>query len=441
MRSEGLALLSLLCVACGDIFDDEQGRTGRTTLAYAINTSVARPSEEPLLAIAQKAESFAGYYCEDGDLFVGTTAPLGTPEAKLVASLVEATAVASLCYNRSFPAKVPQVLLVNKKYNFLSLRTFRDTIVDDFFEIDGANSVGIDYVNNRLRLAVEPLKRAHAEALAASYQLPADLHTIVEEPLPTLQVACPNPSNGPDIDIDCFRPIPAGTVIETAGQAGSPVYYKCTIGSANDRYIPGNGWLPGFVTNSHCLPPQLINSGDYVYQPYAAAEHFVAFEFVDPPGWSCGGYTCRYSDAAWMWHYQGGVQHGTITQTLGWSGSKTISSTHPRFYIWGSTSGPQGTQVDKVGRTTGWTMGLISAVCVDQVAPSGIKLVCQDKATYSASGGDSGAPVFYWWWFYGVDTVELMGIHWGRIGNDAIYSPWDNIALELGDIYIQYPYF
>ncbi len=85
----------------------------------------------------------------------------------------------------------------------------------------------------------------------------------------------------------------------------------------------------------------------------------------------------------------------------------------------------------------------MTSICEDQVASSiNHKFICNSRASFSVAGGDSGSPVFYWWWFYGVDTVELIGLTWGSDSNGkGRFSPWSNVENELGSLSIRYPYF
>jgi len=61
-------------------------------------------------------------------------------------------------------------------------------------------------------------------------------------------------------------------------------------------------------------------------------------------------------------------------------------------------------------------------------------MLCQDRAPYIRSGGDSGSPVFFLRATFG--DVDIVGIHWGGdfdgTGNPGIYSPWDGIVTDLG---------
>jgi hypothetical protein len=61
-------------------------------------------------------------------------------------------------------------------------------------------------------------------------------------------------------------------------------------------------------------------------------------------------------------------------------------------------------------------------------------LTNQVYASYTAEGGDSGAPVFYTTEFD--DYVVYVGIHAGRVIESghtvAFYSPWEGIRDDLG---------
>ena len=101
-------------------------------------------------------------------------------------------------------------------------------------------------------------------------------------------------------------------------------------------------------------------------------------------------------------------------------------------------------EVDKVGRTTGWTYGYVDTVCMDMVLtysetpPFTAKLICQDMATYSTDGGDSGAPVMFWKWGgdFSVSHVDIVGVNHSKWGEKAGYSPWAQVSADLGSLYL-----
>ena len=119
---------------------------------------------------------------------------------------------------------------------------------------------------------------------------------------------------------------------------------------------------------------------------------------------------------------------GSLARTTGPNnGSITINGS---FTITGEGSATVGQTVNKVGRTTGWTQGLVTNTCVNTgVSGSNIVQLCQTFVSAGVGGGDSGSPVFR-----GTSSVTLVGILWGgnSSGTQFVYSPIANIEQELG---------
>ena len=149
------------------------------------------------------------------------------------------------------------------------------------------------------------------------------------------------------------------------------------------------------------------------------------------------GRRCRFSDAALV-QSNGDQAVGYIARTTSrgrYSGSLTISASNPHLSFT-SQSGVAfpGTQVEKVGRTTGWTYGPVTSFCADvNVSGTDITLFCQTLVDAGGAGGDSGSPVFAWdGGYYGLAT--LHGILWGvnSSGNVFVFSTIGNVERELG---------
>ena len=111
-----------------------------------------------------------------------------------------------------------------------------------------------------------------------------------------------------------------------------------------------------------------------------------------------------------------------------------------RLAITGRAAFPfQGETVHKVGRTTGWTYGPVSATCRDiNVSGSDVTLFCQSLVRSGVGGGDSGSPVFY---SLAGNKARLVGILWGggidQQGSTTFaFSPLENIEEELGPLKI-----
>ncbi|HEY9506407.1 MAG TPA: hypothetical protein VIQ27_10575, partial [Gemmatimonadales bacterium] len=103
-----------------------------------------------------------------------------------------------------------------------------------------------------------------------------------------------------------------------------------------------------------------------------------------------------------------------------------------RFTIIAEAGASTGQTVHKVGRTTGWTRGGVSATCVNvNVSGTNITQLCQTLVTAGVGAGDSGSPVFRRQ--SGTNNVRLVGILWGGDGTNLyVYSPISNIEAELG---------
>src|SRR5262249_7801342 len=151
-----------------------------------------------------------------------------------------------------------------------------------------------------------------------------------------------------------------------------------------------------FVTASHCSDKQSVVEGTEYFQPLeSVAGSFIGTEVEDPPlfrGDACPtGRRCRFSDALRA-AYANGVSFslGTIARTTGPNnGSLTIDGSFDINKEASSTTFVVGDIANKVGRTTGWTQGEITATCVDtDVFGSNITELCQTFVHAGVGGGD-----------------------------------------------------
>jgi hypothetical protein len=105
---------------------------------------------------------------------------------------------------------------------------------------------------------------------------------------------------------------------------------------------------------------------------------------------------CRFADAAaFAWSSTAGVtaQVGALARPF--VGTINIDPATPTFAVTGSVGlGDWVTQVDRIGRTTGWSGGSIFRRCVSWANNNGIVNLCQNEANITVDGGDSGGPVF-----------------------------------------------
>ena len=217
----------------------------------------------------------------------------------------------------------------------------------------------------------------------------------------------------------------------------------CTLGFNADAL----GWS-GFVTNSHCTAVTGSLESSLFWQ--AAQPNCTGFlcgfphgiEIADPPYqpalydvFGCpAGRACRFSDSAFVRYTVPSVSGGhriagpSAFNTLGWNGADT-------FDVAFGADAFVNSAVQKVGATTGRTLGFVTATCasVNASNPDGTDTgrtnLCQNLAIYSSQGGDSGSPVFTPWY---KGTAILRGLNWGGNGTVAAFSPVSSVVAELG---------
>jgi|GEM_PF-6753046 len=224
---------------------------------------------------------------------------------------------------------------------------------------------------------------------------------------------------------------------------------SCSIGAV--AYSSTHGAV--FVTNSHCTYDQggvsTGTAGEF-FQHYPSQPLFVGIEVQDPPyvlpsgcsSWSLSEscYLRRNSDAAVIRITNRQSERGTIARPANRKfegqgrGSTLIDASRPvlrivRDQVTSSISVARGNRLDKVGSTTGWTSGLVQAVCRTeyQTSPNKRQHTCQNVINYTNDFGDSGAPVFY---LENATTgsVWLLGFHHSK---KAVYSPLTQVARDL----------
>lgn len=237
-----------------------------------------------------------------------------------------------------------------------------------------------------------------------------------------------------------FRPAPGGVQIEA--DIGLTRYRRCTLGFNAER----NG-VAGFVTNSHCTKTRGASEGIDIHQPddpVLSEGNKIGDEEIDPPYFSRAfcptGFRCRFSDSAWIRYNT--APGKDIARTTNDVGSRTINSANPRLTIVSETAQPlMGMTLSKVGRSTGWTHGQVTATCVDTVvANTKILMRCQSIVTRTfgthriTAAGDSGSPVFEL--LPNEQDVSLHGILWGEQeeGLRFVFSPMQSVQGEIGPL-------
>lgn len=319
----------------------------------------------------------------------------------------------------------PDVRVLKGDFQFVELRAWRHELRSAVLGLPGVVTLDVDEATNRIRIGVNQQLAANANRRvarqAAQLGIPGGA-VVIEAVDPIYQLATLR---------DELRPVPGGVQIHFSN-------FLCTLGFNATR-----SGVSGFVTNSHCTDKQGGVESTRYYQPVSPAA--IGTETVDPVyrrniAGCPRGKQCRYSDSAFAAYDSGSLSNfakiARPASRSSSSGTLTIDSSNPEFSITSTSASAVGQEVNKVGRTTGWTFGPVDATCVDvAVSGSNIAQLCQDLVLAGVGSGDSGSPVFGWG---GSSSVSLRGILWG--GNSAgtlfVYSPFANITRsdELGSL-------
>jgi len=290
--------------------------------------------------------------------------------------------------------------------------------------LPGTVSAHHDEAANRLVIGVENASAMRGVRTALAHLgIPSSAFSI-EEREPIYQLATLR---------DQVRPTVAGLQINFGN-------FLCSLGFNAD-----DGTARSLITASHCTNRQGGVEGTQYFQPTSTVDPTViATEAEDPTyfrGGACPkGRVCRFSDSARAL-YSAGVAstRGSIAQTSAPNnGSLTITGNFTVTSQDNATSSfAIGTTVNKVGRTTGWTQGNVTATCVNtNVSGSKITQLCQTfvanpNGAVVVQGGDSGSGVFR---ITAGNNVELVGILWGGngAGTQFVFSPLKQVQDELG---------
>lgn len=366
------------------------------------------PDDELARIAREEIPGFAGYYL----------APDGRPIVRLVNSAQRARAEAYLSTEiaksrvgrnaRAFQ----RISFLGATYDFDQLKGWSDALhpmLDrgDVFLID------VDEVNNRVLVGVQDLNATAAvRAEAARLGVPQDALEARVQPKPEVRATVR----------DRFTTVVGGIQI-AFGQ------YVCTQGF-NARRVSNNQNI--FVTNSHCTTVQNANDGATIYQNTNAAGNAIGVEVADRGNYACAGAgtSCRRADAAYISHNgTRTIGQGGIARTNWTTGSAAPLTVIGEFDIVARYTGtlPVGTYLDKTGRTSGSTYGLVTNSCVTIGS-----LRCQDISKVWSQGGDSGSPVYV---YLSDNDVQLVGVMWGGPGSDyttTYSSRLSGIEQDLG---------
>lgn len=421
-----VASLTLSCsglIGCGaeregGANDDENVDVASNSALFQAARRKDMTSDDHLAEIAKKIPGFGGMYLDQsGTLQVYMTDHSNAGTAQQKAAL-ESVIASEMFDGRPMP---PYGMTIRTgKYDFLQLKNWHDTMSAQILSDPTVVYTDIDDANNCLVIGVEHMaaKRAAIESRLDSMGIPRQA-IVLKEAAPV------------HFELQSFhRPLVGGIQTSEAG-------FICTLGFAATNI----NFLPGLVTASHCTAVQGGVESTVFHQPtVSGTSNIVGTEIRDPTYFTGGACPatrrCRFSDSAFIQLASG------VTTTRGAVARVALNSTvWNGVDLYSNVSNGQSTQivgqvVTKVGRTTGRTEGTVQSVCANfNVLGSDITQLCQTRASYASSPGDSGAPVFTSVPNRPLDQIDMLGIHWGSGG---VFSPAANIQRsdELGTLII-----
>ena len=302
-------------------------------------------------------------------------------------------------------------------YDFAQLAAWRNR-ARPVLAVAGVVLLDVDERTNRVRVGVAEGANARRAARAVRREMnrrgvPAAAVEIAQVPVVRPMVTLS----------DAFNPVPGGVEINFSN-------FLCTLGFNVQFSAEGACY---FMTNDHCTDVQGAVDGTVYFQPFGGPR--IGVEVADPAFFSGGvcpaGRVCRYSDAAAArYDDPADCEFASIARTF--LNSTTVNPAAPRWTIVSKQLAPAvGQRMGKVGRTTGWTVGDVTATCVDtNVFGTNQTMLCQSFVAAGVGSGDSGSPVFR----FREDSsqAQLTGILWGSGGGGFVYSPMENIEFEFG---------
>lgn len=401
-----LAAVALAVTACSDskVPVAPSDQTSQPDLRQA-----AQGAPDDPLALAQTVRGFGGFFLDDR----------GTPTVYLQDADQRGAAEQALGpWLRGRGLTGAQMRVLHADFAWSDLQAWHEKGSPAALAVSGAVFSGADGASNRLRIGIERGSGAGGQirgALAA-LGIPAAAVT-VEETDPIIQMTTLQGE---------LRPIIAGLQINFPG-------FLCTLG-----FNATSSGTPGFVTASHCTNTQGGVENTPYWQPLQSVNGTqIATEILDPlyNVTPCPARRrCRRSDASFATYING------TTNTLG-SIARTSRINRRDLTIVGfyaitadasSSTFTIGAVVNKVGRTTGWSQGKVTASCVDvNVSGSDITQLCQTIVAATVGAGDSGSDVFS---ITDGTNVTLDGVLWGGSSNGKtfVFSPLANVTGELG---------
>lgn len=312
------------------------------------------------------------------------------------------------------------VVIQQAQFRFSSLVSWSKQLArDPSLRQYGMVSLDADEARNRIAIGLVDLSsKDRLLASAARLGIPTEAIVIT-----------PDQASMPSSDLrDNKRPTGAGVQVENA--------LWCSLGwnvtDALERV--------GFLTAGHCLSFPATGQGGLgatfgqptTGAPIGTVVMNAPWNRTDP---ECLGYPlCTAADALFVQYSSpsNGQKRVAHTEYYGENNAKGSITFNAGFSWYNNVSYPYfpyaGLSVDKVGRSTGWTRGVVGQTCVTREfrktgdPATWWRLLCANSVTGARFGqGDSGGPVFFAASTF-FDYIQPLGI---ALGGDNM-TTWDS---------------
>ncbi|HEX8905092.1 MAG TPA: hypothetical protein VF771_09645, partial [Longimicrobiaceae bacterium] len=347
-RSVSAAVLAMLFTAACDQSDQPVSpQPGGASLdRSASQASFRTPDDEFARVSRAEVPGFAGFYLDtDGTpvIRLKDQAQRGAAQRYLAQEIAAA--------HRGRLAMAPrQPKFLPAEYDFAQLKQWADALTPLISQRGDVYLVDVDEVNNRVLLGVADATATGAvRAEAARLGIPANAVATQTQERPTPRASLRD------------RQTVLGGGIQIAFSQ-----YLCTLGFNARRNSTGANI---FVTNAHCTGTQYAFDGIAEYQNLVASGNQIGNEVADRGMWACAGTgtSCRQADAAYISNNgTRSISQGGIWRTNFATGMNAGTTIIGEFNIVGRYTGslPVNSYLDKTGRTSGSTYGLVTSSCV-----------------------------------------------------------------------------
>jgi len=367
------------------------GDPAQNALAAAARGSNDRGTEDDILRLENFLPGLGGVYVENGETVLYVLP--GTSDVAISDALSRGAAALNIPEEmRSRLAHRQNVRIKTGKFAFSQLVAWQDVVGAAVMGIPGVVGVDADERTNSVAVIVQSSDMAiRIAGVVKKLGLPENAVYVVQQggPVSTATLR------------DTIRPAGGGMQIAR----GFNNY--CTMGFN----VPIGDDIKGFWTAGHCSPGLLGDgtTGGVIYQAEGAASQRIGTVLINPE-WNvlspnCAVPRCTQVDAMYVefdssQNYSSRVARMTGLANYGFShlvyGTRDGWFTNVNLSL---SSSWVGMDVDKVGRTTGWSRGDLNRTCVhitvNSATANAYTVLCSDEVKGAYAGrGDSGAPVF-----------------------------------------------